>query len=197
MQASKIEFLVESGDILNKSLPKPKLKEVALKLSLDMYTVHTEVESRIERLSVLVDYFKKRPGVMDDDVKKPENMAIKMMLMGDVMNVIQAVCESADCKPNDMRINLEFTGGSEHALEMSVGLHEDLTPGMQKVISRLIDIYMSRAVSRFNDEHPGVFMSGMSADEFNSLQDDEPELDEDVARALEQMKWDKTSRGEA
>ena len=197
MQASKIEFLVESGDILNKPLPKPKLKEVALKLSLDMYMVHTEVESRIERLSVLVDYFKKRPGVMDEDAKKPENMAMKMMLMGDITEVIQGVCEQADCDPDDMRINLEFTGGSEHALEMSVGLHEDLTPGMREIISMLIDIYMSRAVSQFNDEHPGVFMSGMSADEFNSLQDDEPELDEDVARALEQMKWDKTSRGEA
>jgi len=197
MKASNMEFLVKPSDILDVSLPKPRLKEIALKYSLDMCMVHENIQSRTERLSVLVDYFKKRPGVMDDDVKKPENMAIKMMLMGDVMNVIQAVCESADCKPNDMRINLEFTGGSEHALEMSVGLHEDLTPGMREVISRLIDIYMSRAVSQFNDEHPGVFMSGMSADEFNSLQDDEPELDEDVARALEQMKWDKTSRGEA
>ena len=197
MQASKIEFLVESGDILDKSLPKPRLKEIALKYSLDMCMVHENIQSRTERLSVLVDYFKKRPGVMDDDVKKPENMAIKMMLMGDVMNVIQAVCESADCKPDDMRINLEFTGGSEHALEMSVGLHEDLTPGMQKVISRLVQIHLHQAVSRFNDEHPGILMSGMGADEFNSLQDDEPELDEDVAKALERMKWDKTSRGEA
>ena len=197
MKASNMEFLVKPSDILDVSLPKPRLKEIALKYSLDMCMVHENIQSRTERLSVLVDYFKKRPGVMDDDVKKPENMAIKMMLMGDVMNVIQAVCESADCKPNDMRINLEFTGGGEHALEMSVGLQEDLTPGMREVISKLIDIYMSRAVSQFNDEHPGVFMSGMSADEFNSLQDDEPELDEDVARALEQMKWDKTSRGEA
>ena len=197
MQASKIEFLVESGDILDKSLPKPKLKEVALKLSLDMYTVHTEVESRIERLSVLVDYFKKRPGVMDEDAKKPENMAMKMMLMGDVTEVIQGVCEQADCDPNDMRINLEFIDNSEHALEMTVGLHKKLTPGMRKVISRLIDIHMARAVSRFNREHPGIIMSGMDVDEFNAQQNEEPELDEDVERALNKMKWDKTSRGEA
>ena len=197
MQASNMEFLVKSGDRLHKSIPKPRLKEVALKLSLDMYMVHTEVESRIERLSVLVDYFKKRPGVMDEDAKKPENMAVKMMLMGDVTEVIQDVCESADCDPNDMRINLEFTGGSEHALEMTVGLHKKLTPGMQKVISRLIDIHMARAVSRFNSEHPGIIMCGMDADEFKALQDEEPELDEDVEKALEKMKWDKTSRGEA
>ena len=37
----------------------------------------------------------------------------------------------------------------------------------------------------------------MSDDEFKSQQDEEPELDEDVERALEKMKWDKTSRGEA
>ena len=197
MQASKMEFLVESGDILDKSLSKPRLKEVALKLSIDMYMVHTNVESRIERLSVLVDYFKERPGVMDTDVKKPENMAVKMMLMGDVTEVIQDVCESADCDSDDLRINLEFTDDHEQSLEMTVGLHKRLTPGMQKVISKLIDIHMSRAVSRFNNEHPGLIMCGMSADEFNALQDDEPELDEDVERALEKMKWDKTSRGEA
>ena len=197
MQASKIEFLVKSVDILDKSLSKPKLKEVALKFSLDMYTVHTEVESRIERLSVLVDYFKKRPGVMDEDAKKPENMAMKMMLMGDVTEVIQGVCEQADCDPNDMRINLEFIDNSEHALEMTVGLHKKLTPGMRKVISRLIDIHMARAVSRFNREHPGIIMSGMDVDEFNAQQNEEPELDEDVERALNKMKWDKTSRGEA
>ena len=197
MQASKIEFLVKSVDILDKSLSKPKLKEVALKFSLDMYTVHTEVESRIERLSVLVDYFKKRPGVMDEDAKKPEIMAMKMMLMGDVTEVIQGVCEQADCDPNDMRINLEFIDNSEHALEMTVGLHKKLTPGMRKVISRLIDIHMARAVSRFNREHPGIIMSGMDVDEFNAQQNEEPELDEDVERALNKMKWDKTSRGEA
>jgi hypothetical protein len=197
MRANNIEFLVESSDILDMSLPKPELREVALKLSLDMYAVHTNVESRIERLSVLVDYFKERPGVMDEDAKKPENMAIKMMLMGDITDVIQDVCESAECEPDDMRINLEFCKGSERALELSIGLHRDLTPGMQKVISRLVQIHMQRAVSRFNDEHPGILMSGMGADEFNSLQDDEPELDEDVAKALERMKWDKTSRGEA
>ena len=197
MQASKIEFLVKSVDILDKSLSTPKLKEVALKFSLDMYTVHTEVESRIERLSVLVDYFKKRPGVMDEDAKKPENMAMKMMLMGDVTEVIQGVCEQADCDPNDMRINLEFIDNSEHALEMTVGLHKKLTPGMRKVISRLIDIHMARAVSRFNREHPGIIMSGMDVDEFNAQQNEEPELDEDVERALNKMKWDKTSRGEA
>jgi len=197
MQASKMDFLVKSGDILDKSLPKPRLKEVALKLSLDMYMVHTKVESRIERLSVLVDYFKERPGVMDEDAKKPESMAMKMMLMGDVTEVIQGVCEQADCEPDDLRINLEFTDDSEHALEMTVGLHKRLTPGMRKVLSKLIDIHMARAVSRFNREHPGIIMCGMDADEFNALQDEEPELDEDVARALEQMKWDKTSRGEA
>ena len=197
MQASKIEFLVESGDILNKSLPKPKLKEVALKLSLDMYMVHTEVESRIERLSVLVDYFKERPGVMDEDAKKPESMAVKMMLMGDVTEVIQGVCEQADCDPDDLRINLEFTDDSEHALEMTVGLHKRLSSGMRKVLSKLIDIHMARAVSRFNHEHPGLIMCGMDADEFKALQDEEPELEEDVEKALNKMKWDKTSRGEA
>ena len=197
MQASKIEFLVESGDILHKSLPKPKLKEVALKLSLDMYMVHTEVESRIERLSVLVDYFKERPGVMDEDAKKPESMAVKMMLMGDVTEVIQGVCEQADCDPDDLRINLEFTDDREHALEMTVGLHKRLSSGMRKVLSKLIDIHMARAVSRFNHEHPGLIMCGMDADEFKALQDEEPELDEDVEKALNKMKWDKTSRGEA
>ena len=197
MQASKIEFLVESGDILDKSLPKPRLKEVALKLSLDMYMVHTEVESRIERLSVLVDYFKERPGVMDEDAKKPESMAVKMMLMGDVTEVIQGVCEQADCDPDDLRINLEFTDDREHALEMTVGLHKRLSSGMRKVLSKLIDIHMARAVSRFNHEHPGLIMCGMDADEFKALQDEEPELDEDVEKALNKMKWDKTSRGEA
>mgnify|MGYP003135815172 CR=1 FL=1 len=197
MQASNMEFLVKSGDILDKSLPKPKLKEVALKLSLDMYTVHTEVESRVERLSVLVDYFKKRPGVMDEDAKKPENMAMKMMLMGDITEVIQGVCEQADCDPDDLRINLEFTDSSDHALEMTVGLHKRLSSGMRKVLSKLIDIHMARAVSRFNREHPGIIMCGMDADEFKALQDEEPELDEDVEKALEKMKWDKTSRGEA
>ena len=197
MQASKIEFLVESGDILDKSLPKPRLKEVALKLSLDMYMVHTEVESRIERLSVLVDYFKERPGVMDEDAKKPESMAVKMMLMGDVTEVIQGVCEQADCDPDDLRINLEFTDDREHALEMTVGLHKRLSSGMRKVLSKLIDIHMARAVSRFNHEHPGLIMCCMDADEFKALQDEEPELDEDVEKALNKMKWDKTSRGEA
>ena len=197
MQASNMEFLVESGDILDKSLPKPRLKEVALKLSLDMYMVHTKVESRIERLSVLVDYFKERPGVMDEDAKKPENMAVKMMLMGDVTEVVQNVCESADCDMDDLRINLEFTDDYEQSLEMTVGLHKRLTPGMRKVISRLVDIHMARAVSRFNDEHPGLIMTGMSADEFEALQNEEPELDEDVERALEKMQWDKKSRGEA
>ena len=197
MKASNMEFLVKSGDILDKSLPKPRLKEVALKLSLDMYSVHANVESRIERLSVLVDYFKKRPGVMDEDVKEPQNMAVKMMLMGDVTEVIQNVCESADCDMDDLRINLDFVDGGEQALEMTVGLHKRLSSGMRQVISRLIDIHMAHAVSRFNHEHPGIIVCGMSNDEFKSQQDEEPELDEDVERALEKMQWDKTSRGEA
>ena len=197
MKASNMEFLVKPSDILDVSLPKPRLKEISLKYSLDMCMVHENIQSRTERLSVLVDYFKKRPGVMDEDAKKPENMAMKMMLMGDITEVIQGVCEQADCDPDDLRINLEFTDGSEHALEMTVGLHKRLSSGMRKVLSKLIDIHMSRAVSQFNREHPGIIMCGMDADEFKALQDEEPELDEEVQIALERMKWDKTSRGEA
>ena len=50
----KYGLLVGRDDVFNKSLPEKQLDRMDTKISLDMYTIHNQVNSRRKRIEVLV-----------------------------------------------------------------------------------------------------------------------------------------------
>lgn len=213
MAKNKPKFLVKKKDKLYSGTPGSKEEsdnyhDVALKLSLDMYELTNRLP-RHEYLSAMAKYFKKRPGVIDAEAgsyKPHQSMAIKMYLMSDIVKVLQAVSEQANVKPDDMNINLEFVDKYRHGkgqpIAISVGIHKRLDKSKAEVVHRLCMIHMQELLRSFHEEHPGI---AIADDEGRDIltgantfkKDKDVEIDDETAKALERLDWDRTSRGEA
>ena len=77
-----------------------------MNLSIDMYTIHCLEDDNVGRFKHLIRYFSKRKGVWDDEIKRPEDMALKMFLMGLLASdVYPQVCEDADVTEKSFRIS--------------------------------------------------------------------------------------------
>ena len=199
---SKIKYLVKKGDVLwrtpkeqDGSTPR-QVKDIALKLSIDMFEVHQRIP-RVNRLNHLAKYFRKRPGIIEEGADHRQ-MAIKMYLMNDIVHIMQEVSEMADVRPDDMNIDIQFNRDNKKSIGVSVGVHKRLSKEKQKVLASLVDIQVGQMLRRFDNEHPQVeLMSTTGGGNWTRESHHDVEIDDETAKALSRLDWDRTSKGEA
>ena len=199
---NKVKYLVKKGDVLWKTPRKGKgtiprqVKDIALKLSIDMFEVHQRIP-RVNRLNHLAKYFRKRPGIIEEGADHRQ-MAIKMYLMNDIVHIMQEVSEMADVRPDDMNIDIQFNRDDKKSIGVSVGVHKRLSKDKQKVLARLVDIQVGQMLRRFDNEHPQVeLMSTTGGGNWTRESHHDVEIDDETAKALSRLDWDRTSKGEA
>lgn len=199
---NKVKYLVKKGDVLWKTPRKGKgtiprqVKDIALKLSIDMFEVHQRIP-RVNRLNHLAKYFRKRPGIIEEGADHRQ-MAIKMYLMNDIVHIMQEVSEMADVRPDDMNIDIQFNRDDKKSIGVSVGVHKRLSKEKQKVLSSLVDIQVGQMLRRFDNEHPQVeLMSTTGGGNWTRESHHDVEIDDETAKALSRLDWDRTSKGEA
>jgi len=176
-------LLVGRDEVINKSLPEEQLDRISTKLSLDMYTIHNEVDSRRKRIDVLVQYFTNRPGMVDEKCPTPVEQAFKMMLYGDFAEVTHNIVKITGCKIDDVLIKAEF---EDDGISITTGTHkeldEELEPVVKKMMKYMLPSVIENVISERND-----YINGK----------DEAKIDDETAKALRKMDWDKTVKGEA
>ena len=199
---NKVKYLVKKGDVLWKTPRKGKgtiprqVKDIALKLSIDMFEVHQRIP-RVNRLNHLAKYFRKRPGIIEEGADHRQ-MAIKMYLMNDIVHIMQEVSEMADVRPDDMNIDIQFNRDDKKSIVVSVGVHKRLSKEKQKVLASLVDIQVGQMLRRFDNEHPQVeLMSTTGGGNWTRESHHDVEIDDETAKALSRLDWDRTSKGEA
>jgi hypothetical protein len=199
---NKVKYLVKKGDVLWKTPRKGKgaiprqVKDIALKLSIDMFEVHQKIP-RVNRLNQLAKYFRKRPGIIEEGADHRQ-MAIKMYLMNDIVQIMQEVSEMADVRPNDMNIDIQFNKDNRKSIGVAVGVHKRLSKEKQKVLASLVDIQVGQMLRRFDNEHPQVeLMSTTGGGNWTRESHHDVEIDDETAKALSRLDWDRTSKGEA
>ena len=199
---NKVKYLVKKGDVLWKTPRKGKgtiprqVKDIALKLSIDMFEVHQRIP-RVNRLNHLAKYFRKRPGIIEEGADHRQ-MAIKMYLMNDIVHIMQEVSEMADVRPDDMNIDIQFNRDDKKSIGVSVGVHKRLSKEKQKVLASLVDIQVGQMLRRFDNEHPQVeLMSTTGGGNWTRESHHDVEIDDETANALSRLDWDRTSKGEA
>ena len=179
----KYGLLVERDDIINKSLPKKQLKQILTKLSIDMYTINKEVDSRRNRIEVLVQYFTNRPGMIEEESSTPVEQAFTMMLFSDFAEVTQVIVEITGCEVDDIMIKAKFNGDG---IEIQTGTHkkldEDIVPIVQKMMKHMLPPVIHNIVEEHNSYVDG---------------ENKVDIDEETEKALKKMDWDKTVKGEA
>jgi len=197
MKNTTKDFLVSHSDVLNTELPRQRYREIALNLSIDMYTIHCLEDDNVGRFKHLIKYFSKRKGVWDDEIKKPEDMAMKMFLMGLLATeVYPPVCKDADVTEESFRISFEML--PEGAVECTVGIHKDVSKSMSNTLRKLIDIHMTHMFRKLQSECD--FLEAANLPERwlgGNDEKDDVEVDEETSKALERLSWDKTVKGEA
>ena len=199
---NKVKYLVKKGDVLWKTPRKGKgtiprqVKDIALKLSIDMFEVHQRIP-RVNRLNHLAKYFRKRRGIIEEGADHRQ-MAIKMYLMNDIVHIMQEVSEMADVRPDDMNIDIQFNRDDKKSIGVSVGVHKRLSKEKQKVLASLVDIQVGQMLRRFDNEHPQVeLMSTTGGGNWTRESHHDVEIDDETAKALSRLDWDRTSKGEA
>ena len=199
---NKVKYLVKKGDVLWKTPRKGKgtiprqVKDIALKLSIDMFEVHQKIP-RVNRLNKLAKYFRKRPGIIEEGADHRQ-MAIKMYLMDDIVRIMQEVSEMADVRPNDMNIDIQFNKDNKKSIGVSIGVHRGLSKEKQKVLASVLDIQVGQMLRRFDNEHPQVeLMSTTGGGNWTRESHHDVEIDDEAAKALSRLDWDRTSKGEA
>jgi len=199
---NKVKYLVKKGDVLWKTPRKGKgtiprqVKDIALKLSIDMFEVHQKIP-RVNRLNQLAKYFRKRPGIIEEGADHRQ-MAIKMYLMDDIVRIMQEVSEMADVRPNDMNIDIQFNNDNKKSIGVSIGVHRGLSKEKQKVLASVLDIQVGQMLRRFDNEHPQVeLMSTTGGGNWTRESHHDVEIDDETAKALSRLDWDRTSKGEA
>ena len=199
---NKVKYLVKKGDVLWKTPRKGKgtiprqVKDIALKLSIDMFEVHQRIP-RVNRLNHLAKYFRKRPGIIEEGADHRQ-MAIKMYLMNDIVHIMQEVSEMADVRPDDMNIDIQFNRDDKKSIGVSVGVHKRLSKEKQKVLSSLVDIQVGQMLRRFDNEHPQVELASTTGGgNWTRESHHDVEIDDETAKALSRLDWDRTAKGEA
>jgi uncharacterized protein YajQ (UPF0234 family) len=125
-------------------------------------------------------------------------MAIKMYLMNDIVQIMQEVSEMADVRPDDMNIEIQFNKDNKKSIGVAVGVHKRLSKEKQKVLASLVDIQVGQMLRRFDNEHPQVeLMSTNGGGKWTRESHHDVEIDDETAKALSRLDWDRTSKGEA
>ena len=179
----KYGLLVSRDDIMNESLSEKQLDRIATKLSLDMYSIHDQVDSRRKRIDVLVQYFTNRPGMIDEKCPTPVEQAFKMMLYGDFAEVTHNIVKITGCEMNDILIRAEF---EDDGISITTGTHKELDEELEPVVKKMMKYMLPSVIENVISER-NEYING----------EDEAEIDKETEKALKKMNWDKTVKGEA
>ena len=181
---AEIDFIVESDDVLIAPEGESIDHDTALALATDMAEMIKYCNSDRELFQLATKYFEDRPGVMDDDVADPHLQAHRTVIQHHLFMVVLHTSSRLGIEPDDVRLEFEW---QEAGCAVSFGVHKDLSPKKMKVIGRVLGSILESAVKDINNT--------FKPDEIES--DDDAQIDDDVAKALEAIGWDKQSRGEA
>ena len=181
---AEIDFIVESDDVLIASEGENIDRDTALALATDMAEMIKYCNSDKELFQLATKYFEDRPGVMDDDVADPYLQAHRTVIQHHLFMVVLVTSDRLGFEPDDVRLEFEW---QEAGCAVSFGVHKDLSPKKMKVIGKVLGSILESAVKDINNT--------FKPDEIES--DDDAQIDDDVAKALEAIGWDKQSKGEA
>ena len=176
---AEIDIIVESTDYLQPEKGGDIDPDTAMALACDMAEMVKHCESNGELFHLASEYFGDRLGVMDEDVMHPRLQAHRTVIQHQLFMVLAHIGTTIGFRPDDVKLQLEW---KEAGCAVSFGLHKDLSPKKMKVIGKLLGAALESAVDEIND----TFSDG-----------DDAQIDDDVAKALEAIGWDKRTKGEA
>ena len=179
----KYGLLVDRDEVFDKSLPEKQLDRINTKFSLDMYTIHDQVDSRRKRIDILVQYFTNRPGMIDEKCPTPVEQAFKMMLYGDFAEIAHNIVRVAGCEIDDILLRAEF---QDDGIEITTGTHKDMDEEIEPVVKKMMK-YMLEPVLKNVCRERNDYLAGKL----------EATIDYETEKALRKMDWDKTVKGEA
>jgi hypothetical protein len=74
--------------------------------------------------------------------------------------------------------------------DINTGIHRDLDEDSEKIISKLLNVFMPEAIEKFTREYNDFLLNKLFAGDY-------VETDKEMREALEMIGWDKQSSGEA
>ena len=179
----KYGLLVDRDEVINKSLPEEQLDRINTKFSLDMYTIHDQVDSRRKRIDILVQYFTNRPGMIDEKCPTPVEQAFKMMLYGDFAGIAHNIVKIAGCEIDDILLRAEF---EDDGIAITTGTHKDMDEELEPVVKKMMKYMLPSVIENVIAER-NDYLDGKK----------EATIDYETEKALKKMDWDKTVKGEA
>lgn len=182
----KYGLLVERDEVVNESLTEKKYDRIMTKLSLDMYAIHNQINSRKKRIDVLVQYFTNRPGMIDKKCPTPVEQAFKMVLYGDFSVITHDIVKTTGCRMEDILIQASF---EDDGVEIQTGTHKEMDKELEPVVKKMMK-YMIPPVIENVIEERNNYINGNS--DYNMA-----EIDKETEKALKKMDWDRTVKGEA
>jgi len=199
-------YVARIYDILDRKLPEEEIRDIALSMSIDMYDIHmANTKNKSKRFEILVDYFKNRKGLWDDECKKPEDMAMKMTLMGEVADLTNVIVKLTKCRPTDFKINFEICKNS--AMGITVGIHKSVKERKKEILEKVVSIHVMQMLDKMKKDYPQIMMHAVDPNDkeavrkldelFKDEAKTEVKIDDEAKKVLDRMQWDKTSMGEA
>ena len=179
----KYGLLVGRDDVFDRSLPEKQLDRINTKFSLDMYTIHDQVDSRRKRIDILVQYFTNRPGMIDEKCPTPVEQAFKMMLYGDFAEIAHNIVKIAGCEIDDILLRAEF---EDDGIAITTGTHKDMDEELEPVVKKMMKYMLPSVIENVIAERKD-YLDGKK----------EATIDYETEKALKKMDWDKTVKGEA
>jgi hypothetical protein len=184
---SKYGLLVKHSDIIDKSLDERKKKELSIRFSLDMCAIHEKVECRKERINVLITYFENRPGMIQKSCLNPIDQAFKILLQSDLFEIRDKIIHITGCRNDAIHFSVSL---NSKETDINTGIHRDLDEDSEKIISKLLNVFMPEAIEKFTREYNDFLLNKLFAGDY-------VETDKEMREALEMIGWDKQSSGEA
>jgi len=181
---AEIDFIVESDDVLISLESENIDHDTALALATDISEMIKYCNSDRELFQLATKYFEDRPGVMDDDVTEPYLQAHRTVVQHQLFMVVFNVSKQLSIELDDVRLEFKW---QEAQCAVKFGVHKRLSSKKKKVVGKVMGSIIESTVDGINK--PFFY------DEIKP--DDDAQIDDDVARALESIGWDKQSRGEA
>ena len=177
---AEIDFIVESDDYLKAPEGDDINRDTAMALACDLSEMCKHCNSDDELFHLASKYFGDRPGVMDKDVKKPELQAQRTVIQHHLFMVLAYTAHKVGFEADDVALNLQWND-NKAGCRISIGMHKRLGPKRTKLIGKILSVALNETINEINGDYDY----------------DTDEIDDDVARALEAIGWDKQSKGEA
>lgn len=202
----KPEYLINPTDKLHAKLERSDARRIAMKISIDMWEIHQKECSKMDKFHILIDYFKERQGIWDVEASCEEDMAMKMILMGEIVEVQSDIAKITQCRPDDMNIHFKII--DQGGFEVTCGIHKRVSDDMRNILEKLCDIHIKMMLDNIKNNYPGIFVSlerraKKHGHKLENMEYKKPaseqkvEFDKDVEKILNGLDIDKSNMGEA